>query len=532
MTGVRVTGVAIVLILVFSSASPGGEIEITVDPRIELLAVVQYLSGYDDRVGLITDFEFEYKRGIADYFGSYSGHPAVIYFDRLSQSGFSFDAPPSAMLFLTDPPELEQRYPFTQYITNRAGGKDRLAEFVEMLRSFAVDTDFMRFYASHRAEYDSMIEAVQLKLGGHEYAQMLEEYYGMEQNGYYIVLAPLFHPGGFGPRVEVAGNLFDVYSIVGPQGVSDDLPDFGTEEGFRHMAVHEFSHSFVNPTTSGHRDRIMKYDILYNPIAEKMTKMAYPNWETCVNEHLVRAITIRIEALYMGDTGFRDMVSRELAQGFIYVPAILEALEKYEANRDLYADFTSFYPTMIGTFRNLSEMDAGELLPGRFDGPINAGLDDKSNTVIIVPTSERTEEANKRIFEYAELVRDKYFTESDIIADTVALKLDLSDFSIVAYGTVWGNRWLLEHRELFPFSIYPDSLVADSSYVGGGYRFITSLRNPYAPARALIIYTATDADSVHGINSVFHGPTDWIVGKGRNPVSQGFYDKSTDFWAF
>ena len=71
-------------------------IHIAVDPRIELLAVVQFLSGYDKRYNLITRFDFSYKQDVREHFSEYKDHAAVTLFDKMSAQVFNFDAPPAA----------------------------------------------------------------------------------------------------------------------------------------------------------------------------------------------------------------------------------------------------------------------------------------------------------------------------------------------------------------------------------------------------------------------------------------------------
>ncbi len=70
------------------------------------------MSGYGERTGLITRYDFPYKADVSEYFSAYKDHPAVKLFAEMSLSGFSFDAPPDAMLHLSDPPELTLRGTF------------------------------------------------------------------------------------------------------------------------------------------------------------------------------------------------------------------------------------------------------------------------------------------------------------------------------------------------------------------------------------------------------------------------------------
>jgi hypothetical protein len=37
-----------------------------------------------------------------------------------------------------------------------------------------------------------------------------------------------------------------------------------------------------------------------------------------------------------------------------------------------------------------------------------------------------------------------------------------------------------------------------------------------------LIYTATDAAAVNGINALFHGPTTWVIGKDDKALTTGW----------
>jgi hypothetical protein len=227
-------------------------INMTVDPRIELLAAVQAISGYDEKFHLITNQDFSYKKDMKDYFSSFSDHEAVKTFDNLSSVSFSFDAPPTAMLYLSNPLELKVKQDFNDYLKNRVG-EASLKKFAEQINKFAKDTKFDEFFNNHRDFYKSVVDKNAEVMGNSNYIDNLEQYYGMKQNSYNIVLSPMFHSGGFGPRVENENGNYDVYSIQGPASVKDDTPMFGDEGGFRYLALHEFSHSFVNPLSEENR---------------------------------------------------------------------------------------------------------------------------------------------------------------------------------------------------------------------------------------------------------------------------------------
>src|SRR5262245_47116788 len=92
LTGVVLT--LMVALTAWRAEEPPAEprtINVVVDPRIELLAVIQYLSGYGDWTRLITRYDLPYKNDVAERFARFKDHPAVSMFDDLAHDGFNFD---------------------------------------------------------------------------------------------------------------------------------------------------------------------------------------------------------------------------------------------------------------------------------------------------------------------------------------------------------------------------------------------------------------------------------------------------------
>ena len=181
----------------------------------------------------------------------------------------------------------------------------------------------------------------------------------MSQNSYNIILAPLF-TGGFGPRIERSSGKYDIYNILGPMSMENGLPAFGSEESFRHIAWHEFSHSFVNPTTEIFSRDIDQYKALFEPISTRMKGQAYGDWQTCVNEHIVRAVTTRFAYREISPEAGEQALHGEKEHGFAYVEALCESLAGYEKQRDTYPTLVDYYPELIKVFRELSEKDRGQ----------------------------------------------------------------------------------------------------------------------------------------------------------------------------
>jgi len=507
-------------------------LNVVVDARLELLAVVQLLSGYGERFELITRYDFPYKRDVTEYFSAYKTHRAVQLFAEMSKTGFTYDAPPAAMLYLSDPPELNIQLSFPDNLKRRAGGQGRLNQFVSSLRDFANKAQFVAFFKSHQETYQQIAANARTTMKDVDYVGTLENYYGIKHHSYNIILVPLF-VGGFGHHIERADSICDIYNICGPINIENDLPVFGTAESFRQLTWHEFGHSFVVPTMDKIRSSIAKYSSLYKPISDIMRRQAYGTWENCVNEHLVRAVSTRLTYRHLDKESAEKGLQYHKTRGFFYVEPLCKRLEKYESERDKYRTFADFSPELISVFKELSEKKLDdEFYTIPFIGPINAVTSNKKSVVLIVPTQESNKNTQDNIHTYVAGIRDKFFKDSPVLTDEEAFKKELSSNSIIVYGTPAGNLWLAKHRTSLPVRITSDQIIAESAYAGTNLRFISAWPNPQNSQKGMVIYTAQQAEDIIEINSVFHGPTDYVVAKGKEILKSSNYNKQNKPWTF
>ncbi len=515
-----------------STQSATSSLNVTIDPRIELLAAVQSLSDYGEKFSLLTALDYEYKKELKQSFQPYAEHEAVKLFQEMSHSGFTFDAPPTVMLHLSSPPELAVEQSFTDYLIGRAGGEEKLMRFIEQLRDLAEQSHFMAFFQEHDGFYQKTLQSVNENFQDMDFVGVLEGYYGQKQHSYNIILAPMFN-GNYGPRISRKDGTFDIFNIVSPRQIKDGILYFGSKANFEHLAWHEFSHSFVNPLGERHRKELEKYASLMEPIRSKMSSSAYGNWITTVNEHVVRAVTTRLNYLHKGkEDGDRALLGEKM-YGFAYVEALCEKLEHYEKDKKRYPTFTSFYPQLVETFKELSEKELGPdfyLIP--FTGTINAVSANKDDIILVVPTNEKDKAEQENIHEYVRKIKDMFYKDNPLITDAEALKRDLSKHAVVMYGTVEGNLFLAKYIKELPFRIEHDKVVADKIYQGENLRFITAWPNPHNAKRGFLIYTAQKAKDIPGINSVFHGPTDYIIAEQLKILHSGDYKKEDENWTF
>jgi len=381
---------------------------VEVDPRIELLAAIQAISGYGEWTGLITRYDFSYKDEVRAYFEPFKEHRAVTLFGAMAHEGFSFDAPVNAVLHHGRPPEITPVAPCSDEVARRAGGRERLDAFFEALRDFAEASSFMDFYEAHRPFYETINRNVSAKLDAADVA-MLEDYYGVKQHSYRIIPAPLFHSGGFGPRIRHEDGRYDIFSVCGPREAKNDIPVFGTSEDFRYLVWHEFSHSFVNPVVDAYGEEVDRYEELMGPIRQAMRSQAYPGWRTVVYEHVVRAATCRFACRVQGEEAGRRAIEHEKNRSFVYIEPLCEALEQYERQRDRYPTLHSFFPEMLKVFdkalEDLPEVIAATPVVVRTAPETGARNVDPSITELVV---EFDRDMNERGYSWVQLSAEEY----------------------------------------------------------------------------------------------------------------------------
>lgn len=498
-------------------------INVMVNPNMELLSIVEYLSDYNTRTGLMTRFDIEYKSDVDEYFEKYKNHEAVKYFDKISQKGFSYAAPPTAILYLDSQLQKISNLDYTEDLLYRAGGEIQLEKFVTLLQKFYTDTNFQEFFNDHIDYYNDIIDETIKNMGDHNYIKELEDYYGLKQNSYNIVLVSLFHPGGFGPKIEVGENKFDIYSIIGPQGIQNGNPIFGSEEQFKYLQRHEFSHSFVNYLADIHEDELMKYEELFDPIRKPMADMAYGDWKTCVNEHIVRAITTRM-AFNDGKEKGEQALAYEEKNKFIYVEDLVNKLCEYENNREVYKTFEDFYSELIKAFDKY--LNNKDLIEEKLRQYISIPIDEaysEENILIVVPTNEKSK--NNEIKQYANSMNNKFKISKKIVSDETALEMDLSKYNVVILGTVQGNKLLSKYKDEFPFTIKDTSIIVEGKeYSGKKIQFMTAVKNPQNSEKSFIIYTSNNEDNILNINHNYHGPAAYHLYIDGKQVVSGFYD--------
>jgi len=498
-----------------------GKLNITVDPRLELLSAVQVISDYPT-----INRKAPYSTELMQFFGRYNSHEACQLTSKLATDfDFVHDAPVDFMLRLSQVPELKIVHPFSDRMIERANGKENLEKYGAALHHFAVKSNFAGFWDSKKPWYQKMVDYTANDLSDFDPVGKLESYYNESKNNYTVTLSPSF-AGGYGLRVPASNGGLDIYGCLNVSEMKDGVPYF-SKLGLSHFVWHEFSHSFINPLTDKYKARIEATSKLFAPLE---TEMSYNKWWNCVNEHVIRAIYIRLISAYENEDAAKMQLENEKSLHFAYIEPLVEKLKQFEKERQAKnITFSEYYPTLLAVFDSLSHSNNEYLLNPPFLGPIRMVLGSRK-IAIIYPTNDLDTTALHSLYDYTSNIHKMKSEVSILCSDSAALKMDLTDYSIMAYGTIESNLFLNKHKESFPFKITGNTIFTDKKHEGTKLRIITCLPNPYNNKKGMMVNTSTSNRNIKGVSNPF--TDDFIVFEDIENILQHGSFKKVETWSF
>lgn len=324
-----------------------------INPQLELMNSLLLTSKYNEITkpiigdGLMSESNTPYIAAIKEHFLPYADHSVYSLIEQMIPDGFTFSRPVELALSLDD--NLKVVRQLSNMCIEYCGGQNRINELLELIKDIGHKVDYMNFYNKHKDFYASYLNELNSKIKPISIVNTIESFYGKGQRSYNLVLSSLM-TGCFGlvfHNKDETGD--DVFSVLSINNLHSDIA----------LLLHELSHPFVNPLTEKYRTEVEKYSAAYEYLKQYKLhgfRSGYGDWEECVNEHLVRTSTIHM----LNKLGFMDLaeknLSNDLNSGYRFIPALLQAFDHYENNRDRYKTFDLFYAELIQRFQlNLEE---------------------------------------------------------------------------------------------------------------------------------------------------------------------------------
>lgn len=508
-----------------------GMLNITVDPRLELLAVLQKISGSK----MVFQGENSYADAVEAWFAPSKKHPVCDLLKRLGETDYNHDLPVSSFLRFEGISCSKIAFnwePYSEAMNLRrlesVSEVVPLPEFYAMVGEFAIQSDFAGFFASQTDFYQKRVEDAVWALS--EYPDMIAHmtsWYGYSQASYTMAISPLVL-GGYGPAMMDEAGAVHAYAVM-----NQDFRHF-SEDDLRELSswfFHEFSHSFVNPLVDRHWDIFKRGEHFYKLIQGKMMRQSYGNWWIAVVEHFVRTNDHRLTELYFA-LDKKAVLPSEIGMGFIFIEQAYDATMQYEESRSQSGiTYDEYFPELARQFMQIEDIPEDELRQlDQFMGPINS-VSFSPDILIIYPDPDRVEGMNKYI-----LPTVKWLTQAldaQAVTDSEALAMDLKNRPLYLYGA-WGTNLVLEKfKSILPFKIDENGIMADKRYEGRDLRIALCLLHPLNPKLGIVIYTAQNTRAMKNSNSFFHGPEDWCVTNADLEIlGQGNFNDKAEVWRF
>lgn len=330
-------------------SGPPARLDVRVDPRMELLAVIQSFTDWAGW-GVFDQTGSQYHHDVTAWFGRFKGHGAVQLLNKMlhGNPSFSFDAPVNWILHYGDPPDLPAKGVVPGSIEIRGGGKAQIESLAEAFRQFARETKFDEFFREHRPFYDSLIRDYRQLSPGERALKLVQDYYGERKSAATVIVAPLFGGGNYGPLIQEPDGPH-IYNVGAPQLFREGKYGFDRDV-LQSLIYHEFGHSFTNPAVDGFAEKDKHASELFPLVRDKMAAMAYSNWRSTLYELFVRTNEIHLTALDGNPSYARDMLGSYVSKGFVWLPYTISLLQEFDRDRKRYPTFRDFLPRLFQVF--------------------------------------------------------------------------------------------------------------------------------------------------------------------------------------
>jgi len=332
----------------------------------------------------------------------------------------------------------------------------------------------------------------------------------------------------------------ELYAVIAPEKSAIRVPTFDISALYR-LLWHEFAHSFANPAIEKYEAQFDQFDWMWNSIKESMKAQAYHSWHSVMKEHLTEAIACRMAALKFGENAAElNYVRRQYGMNWIYLHALLEALKRYEKERQQYPTLESFIPEIINALKNVKKSDIDIWIaeaknikkPDVSMMPVIDAIYDQKDILFITSSNEADQKADQKLKDFIKKFRNRFptFNKAKVVADTTALKMDLSGYNLSVWGTPKGNKFLQKYFELIPLLIEDDRIIGENIYEGTGYGMLIGWVNPLNNEKVMAIYTGQSPVDVIDFNEIPNGAGNYHIFNNKITIKQSTFRRLGEIW--
>jgi hypothetical protein len=296
--------------------------EIIVDKRIELMAVIQTMDNYWDGLALKYSnknlFKCKYKENVNNYFIKYKNHGTVKLYSELCNNVQNISAFINLALCYSNPPNLDNIANIKNNVNGLIKQNIPYDNFINGIKRFYEETNFEYFFENNQIEYEMLINDYINRNDLKEYVNNIDIYLGSNTKYYTIAISALLM-GCFGIKILSNENITYNYSVISPFDYKGNKYIFGSKFSVFESLWHEISHLTINDLT---RNYINQFNISDKIISNDLRKHFYTDIETVIIEYITRAITIILFEINYGEKTGANLIQDNIQKGFTEIELI------------------------------------------------------------------------------------------------------------------------------------------------------------------------------------------------------------------
>jgi hypothetical protein len=341
--------------IVLRSVQAGNvNMDVGVDPRVELMSIIFHLAGNREYNECRVQ---KYNEDINKYFKPYENLSAIKYAAKLRGTrGMGYNAPMGLAVYVGHLPDLEELVPLdprpveldSRWQPAQAG------KFLKEARLFAKESNFSKFYNDHKPMYEKAVSDLAQLIETQAHFEWFESFFGQEVKPHSCVILGLTNgSNSYGASVVIEGQKY-IYSVPGVWqcGLLGN-PEF--YKGHIGAIHHELCHSYSNPIVYKYSDELRDAgQRMFSKLKDKMQSQAYADWQTMMCEYVVRVCTIQYYRKYESAGTADRIINYQIKSGFVGMRELDEVVSKYEHEREKYPTFESFFSRVIDFFNEYS----------------------------------------------------------------------------------------------------------------------------------------------------------------------------------
>ncbi|MCX6783903.1 MAG: DUF4932 domain-containing protein [candidate division WWE3 bacterium] len=252
------------------------------------------------------------RKLVTEHFRGYKG-PSLKVSDYIHESkAVTF------ILTLGEAPDFSPRKDLllTEWIRSEV---NRGSAVLPAVKHFYSNTDFEDFYNSVKPQYQEIADYVSDQISKVNLDKLLNEVWELETDFKQMVIPNPLTQGSFGPEIgetlfQVIGTPFSFYSL--------------------HTIAHEASHPKAKKVLEPCLGEIWKHAGLIDQVlANSSYSKAYNSWETCVEEHFIRAIkSCYSDPAIFGETP-EFYIEQEEQKGMVFIRDFCDEINAYKEHK-------------------------------------------------------------------------------------------------------------------------------------------------------------------------------------------------------